>query len=156
MAWLDGRRPTNGTYLLRGDQVGRVIAAGVLEVIVAMPPAYATRPRTDGGAAEGAAMRLLVPDGTAREVTVAAQQIADVGQPVPPALLSSQGGPVPESPNAPGTALRPVWVLRAGADADLVPWAGATVTGRLDLAPASLATQLAVQVQRLFLRVTRL
>lgn len=149
LSWQSGRTAPAGSFVFRGDRLGHVVAAGALEVIVAIPVAYSGR----AGAATMLDVRL--PDGTLLERRVDRARVIDVGQPVPPGLLSSAGGPIPEQPDNPGMALDSRWVLWASPEGDLSAWSGARVQARIDLGTASVFAQARFHVQRLFLRVNR-
>ena len=149
LAWAGGRAPVPGSFVYRGDRIGHVINPAALEIVTAFPAAYS------GYAAPDAALRLLLPDGTEIIRPVARSLVIDVGQQVPPELLASGGGPVPEQPDAPGRALDTSWLIWAAPGDDLTRWAGVRVQARIDLGRASAAAQLRFHLQRLFLRVMR-
>lgn len=149
LAWDGGRPPVPGSFVYRGDRIGHVVAPATLEIVTAFPAAYS------GYAAPGAQVRLLLPDGQEIIRPVARSLLVDVGQQVPPELLVSGGGPIPEQPAAPGRALDTSWLIWAMPGDDLTAWAGGRVQARIDLGRASAFAQLRFHMQRLFLRVTR-
>lgn len=150
ISWSGAHPPAPGTFLYRGDGLGHVIAPDALEIVAAFPAAFSGRLTPD------ARLELLLPDGTGIMRSIDRGRVVDVGQQVPPELLVSAGGPVPEQPSSPGRALDTRWIVWAAPAGDLTPWAGARIAARIDLGHASAWEQLRFHLQRLFLRVTRL
>lgn len=149
LSWTAGQAPTPGTFVFRGDRLGYVISPDALQIVAAIPAAYS-------GRADGAAsVEFRLPDEQTFTVPFARERVVDVGQQVPPELLSSVGGPVPEQPGNPGMALDSRWIIWAAPDRDLSQWAGAHVEARVDLGRASALAQAQFHLRRLFLRVTR-
>lgn len=149
LSWSAGQEPTPGTYVFRGDRLGFVINAEALQIVAAIPAAYS-------GRAEGVGLiEFRLPNEASITVPFSRERIVDVGQQVPPELLSSAGGPVPEQPGNPGMALDARWIIWAAPDRDLSRWAGARVEARVDLGSASALVQARFHLRRLFLRVTR-
>lgn len=149
LSWTAGQAPTPGTFVFRGDRLGYVISPDALQIVAAIPAAYS-------GRAEGAAsVEFRLPDEQTFTVPFARERVVDVGQQVPPELLRSVGGPVPEQPGNPGMALDSRWIIWAAPDRDLSRWAGAHVEARVDLGRASALAQAQFHLRRLFLRVTR-
>lgn len=150
LSWLGGRPPPPGAFAYRGDRLGHVINPQALQIVTAFPAAYS------GRIGEQASLLLLLPDGERITRPVARSRVVDVGQQVPPELLVSAGGPVPEQPDNPGMALDTSFIVWAVPEGDLSSWAGARVEARIDLGRTSAAGQLLFHLQRLFLRVTRI
>ena len=150
VSWQGGRPPSPGSFVYRGDRLGHIINPGALEIVVAFPAAYS------GQIAEEATLHMLLPNGDEIVRPLSRSRVVDVGQQVPPELLASAGGPVPEQLERPGMALDTSLIIWAAPDGDLTDWAGARVEARIDLGHASAFRQLVFHVQRLFLRVTRL
>jgi putative peptide zinc metalloprotease protein len=149
LAWSGGRPPVPGSFVYRGDRIGHVISPDALEIVTSFPAVFS------GYADPDAQLRLLLPDGSEIIRPVARSLVIDVGQQVPPELLVSGGGRIPEQPDAPGRALDTSWLIWATPGDDLTRWSGARVQARIDLGRASAFAQLRFHLQRLFLRVTR-
>jgi putative peptide zinc metalloprotease protein len=150
ISWQSGRPPPPGSFVYRGDRLGHIISPHALEVVVAFPAAYS------GRIAENATLLMLLPSGEEIVRLVVRSRVVDVGQQVPPELLVSAGGPVPEQPDRPGMALDTSLIVWAAPEGDLSDWAGARVEARIDLGHASAFEQIVFHVQRLFLRVTHI
>lgn len=149
LSWTAGQPPTPGRFAFRGDGFGYVINPDALQVVAAIPAAYS------GRVGENSSIELRLPNETTIILPFARERVVDVGQQVPPELLRSAGGPVPEQPDNPGMALDSRWIIWAAPDRDLSQWAGAHVEARVDLGRASAFTQIQFHLRRLFLRVTR-
>ncbi|MDG2451622.1 MAG: peptidase M50 [Paracoccaceae bacterium] len=150
ISWQGGRPPPPGAFAYRGDRLGHIINPDALQVVTAFPAAYS------GRIDEDPTLLMLLPNGDEFARPVARSRVVDVGQQVPPELLVSAGGPVPEQPDRPGMALDTSYIVWAAPQGDLSAWAGARVVARIDLGSATALEQMVFHVQRLFLRVTRL
>ena len=150
VSWQGGRPPPPGAFAYRGDRLGHIINPDALQVVTAFPAAYS------GRIDEDPTLLMLLPNGDEFARPVARSRVVDVGQQVPPELLVSAGGPVPEQPDRPGMALDTSYIVWAAPQGDLSAWAGARVVARIDLGSATALEQMVFHVQRLFLRVTRL
>lgn len=150
ISWQGGRPPPPGAFAYRGDRLGYIINPDALQVVTAFPAAYS------GRIDEDPTLLMLLPNGDEFVRPVARSRVVDVGQQVPPELLVSAGGPVPEQPDRPGMALDTSYIVWAAPQGDLSAWAGARVVARIDLGSATALEQMVFHVQRLFLRVTRL
>lgn len=151
LVWTAGITPLPGSHLYRGLPLGHILSANGVEAVAAIPAAFSGLGRERMKAVE---MRL--PDGTRLPLRPLRDQVVDTGGSAPPELLVSAGGPVPENPESPGRTLDAVWLLWSTADRDLSPWAGMRFDLRIDLGTAPAAHQIALFVQRLFLRALRL
>lgn len=149
ISWQGGSPPPPGAFAYRGDRLGHIINPEALQVVTAFPAAYSGRINED------AILRILLPNGDEVARPIARSRVVDVGQQVPPELLASAGGPVPEQPDRPGMALDTSYIVWAAPEGDLSAWVGARVVARIDLGQASALEQIVFHVQRLFLRVTR-
>ncbi|WP_321828697.1 peptidase M50 [Thalassovita sp.] len=150
ISWQGGQPPPAGSYVYRGDRLGYVIAPEALQISAAFPAAFSGRITAE------AQLVMLLPNGQEIRRPVDRARVVDIGQQVPPELLVSTGGPVPEQADRPGMALDSRLILWAAPEGDLSNWAGARVEARVDLGQASAFSQLLFHVERLFLRVTRL
>jgi len=150
ISWQGGHPPTPGAFAYRGDRLGHVVNPAALQVVVAFSAAYS------GRIGDGATLLLMLPNGDVATRPTARSRVVDVGQQVPPELLASAGGPVPEQPGMAGMALDTSYIVWAIPEGDLSRWAGARVEARIDLGSASAGEQILFHVQRLFLRVTRI
>lgn len=150
MSWQGGRPPPPGSFVYRGDRLGYIINPEALEIVTAFPAAYS------GRIADNAVLIMLLPNGREIVRSMARSRVVDVGQQVPPELLVSAGGPVPEQPDRPGMALDTSLIVWAAPKGDLSDWAGVRVEARIDLGHASAFEQIVFHLQRLFLRVTRI
>jgi putative peptide zinc metalloprotease protein len=81
--------------------------------------------------------------------------VVDTGGEVPPELLVSAGGPIPEQPGNPGRALDTAWIAWAVPDCDLTGHAGMRFDVRVDLGTATAAEQALFHLRRLLVRVIR-
>ena len=150
LRWNGGAAPRSGTYLYRGDDVGRVVAPRTLEVLVSFPAGFAGQLPDD---ARG--VTLLLPNGVTVEEEIASASVIDAGQQAPLALLASAGGPIPVRPEAPDQALVSALVVRIFPIFDLTAHESVRVSAKIALPPAPLSEQLAFHIRRLFLRVIR-
>ncbi len=149
LSWAEGETPLPGAFVARGQVLGHVVAPGALELVMALPAAYA------GLSREGERAAIRLPDGTELRLPLARQRVVDTGAQVPPELLTSGGGPVPEQPGAPGRALDTAWIAWAEPDRDLSAWSGMRFDVRVDLGTASAAEQALFHIRRLLVRVIR-
>ncbi|MCH8466646.1 MAG: hypothetical protein LAT78_08785 [Roseinatronobacter sp.] len=149
LAWIGGRPPVPGSFVLRGDSIAHVITPAALEIVTAFPAAFS------GYAEPASRLRLLLPDGQEIARPIARSLVVDIGQHVPAELLVSRGGPIPEQSGNAGRALDRRWLIWATPGDDLTVWAGARVQARIDPGTASAFTQARFHIQRLFLRVMR-
>ncbi len=149
ISWQGGRPPPPGAFAYRGDRLGHIVNPDALQIVTAFPAAYS------GRIDEDATLLMLLPNGEEIVRPIARSRVVDVGQQVPPELLVSAGGPVPEQPDRPGMALDTSYIVWTSPQGDLSAWAGARVEARIDLGRASVVTQMVFHLQRLFLRVTR-
>ena len=150
ISWQGGRPPSPGVFVYRGDRLGHIINPEVLEIVTAFPAAYS------GRIDDNATLLMLLPNGEEVVRPIARSRVVDVGQQVPPELLVSAGGPVPEQPNRPGMALDTSLIVWAAPQGDLSAYAGVRIEARIDLGSASAFEQIVFHLQRLFLRVTRI
>lgn len=150
LAWVGGQPPVAGSYVSRGDLVGRITGPGLVEAVLALPPFYAGVMPPDGSA-----VTLRLPDGTEVAARIARRRVLDSGDPVPEALLVRNGGSIAESTSKQGTALEPALVIWAAFDDDLSGALGQRADMHVALMPKPLAGQILFQIDRLFLRVTR-
>jgi putative peptide zinc metalloprotease protein len=150
ISWQGGRPPSPGVFVNRGDRLGHIINPAALEIVTAFPAAYSGRIDDD------ATLLMLLPNGEEVVRPIARSRVVDVGQQVPPELLVSAGGPVPELPNRPGMALDTSLIVWAAPEGDLSAYAGVRIEARIDLGSASAFEQIVFHLQRLFLRVTRI
>jgi putative peptide zinc metalloprotease protein len=149
LSWLDGEPPLPGAFVARGEVLGHILAADALELVIALPAAYA------GLAGETQTAAVLLPDGTELLLPLARNRVVDTGGEVPPELLVSAGGPVPEQPGNPGRALDTAWIAWAVPDRDLTGHAGMRFDVRVDLGTATAAEQALFHLRRLLVRVIR-
>jgi putative peptide zinc metalloprotease protein len=149
VSWRGGRPPAPGAFAYRGDRLGYIVNADALQIVLAFPAAYS------GRIGDARDVQILLPDGTGVTRAIARSRVVDIGQQVPPELLVSAGGPVPEQPDRPGMALDTSYIVWAAPEGDLSAWAGARIMARIDLGSASALEQIAFHLRRLFLRVTR-
>lgn len=149
LSWTGGRPPLPGAFVTRGQVLGHVVAPDLLELAIALPAPFS------GLAREDARVSVRLPDGTGLDLPVVRERIVDVGGAVPPALLVSGGGPVPEQPGNPGHALDAAWIVWALPDRDLSAMAGMRFDVRMDLGRATAAEQAMFLIRRLLVRVIR-
>ncbi len=149
IAWEGAAPPLPGRFLPRGQVLGHVISPDALELVMALPAAYSGLARETAGAA------ILLPDGRRLDLPFDRERIVDIGGQVPPELLTSGGGVVPEQPGNPGHALDTAWIAWATPAQDLTPYAGMRFDVRVDLGTATAFEQIVFQLRRLMVRVIR-
>ena len=150
LSWAGGVPPVVGSFVFRGDLLGDVIARDTLEVQLAFPAAFAGIiplgiPQID--------MRL--PNGDTLTQIATRTQIIAPGQQAPPALFATNGGTIPQLPNAPDLALDAAYLVWIAPDLDLSPFARMRVKARIELPRATAFEQARFQFRRLFLRANR-
>jgi putative peptide zinc metalloprotease protein len=77
LAWIGGRPPVPGSFVLRGDSIAHVITPAALEIVTAFPAAFS------GYAEPASRLRLLLPDGQEIARPIARSLVVDIGQHVP-------------------------------------------------------------------------
>ena len=152
LVWHNGTAPSPGAFFTRGDTLGHVLGPGALELAMALPAAYSGLARGQDTALQ---LDILLPDGNDISRPLIREQVVDVGGRVPPELLVSAGGPIPEQPSSPGRALTTVWLGWADPGAGLERHAGMRFDVRVRFGSASLLEQSMFHLRRLFLRVVR-
>lgn len=148
LEWRQGRDPLEGVFVFRGDELGAIVAAGQIEMVLAFPAAYA-------GLIQDQKVEILLPDGMTFAAPIARARVIDQGQQAPAMILASGGGTVPEMAGQAGLALNASLVVWLQSDLDLSAKLGMRVQGRIDLPPATLWDQAMFHLRRLFLRAKR-
>ena len=150
LSWAGGVAPAVGSFVFRGDLLGDVISRDTLEIQLAFPAAFAGLIPTDTPQID---MRL--PNGDTLTQTATRTQIIAPGQQAPPALFATNGGTIPQLPDAPDLALDTAFLVWIAPDLDLSPFARMRVKARIELPPATAFEQARFQFRRLFLRANR-
>lgn len=146
--WRHGRDPLQGTFVFRGDELGTIVAADQMEMVLAFPAAYA-------GLIRDQMVQILLPDGSSFAAPITRARVIDQGQQAPAVILTSGGGSVPEMADQPGLAQNASLVVWLRSDVDLSTKSGMRVQGRIDLPRATLWDQALFHFRRLFLRAKR-
>lgn len=150
LVWNGAVPPRPGSFVYRGDRLGRILAPDAMEIVLSFPAAYA-----GFIPARGLPVELRFPNGNVLVQSVSRARVVDVGQQAPAELLSSGGGRIPEIPSAPGNALDAAVVAWVTPDVDLSDQASMRVRAKIVLPQSTMFEQLGFHLRRLFLRVTR-
>ena len=98
---------------------------------------------------------MRLPNGDTLTQTATRTQIIAPGQQAPPALFATNGGTIPQLPDAPDLALDAAYLVWIAPDLDLSPFARMRVKARIELPRATAFEQARFQFRRLFLRANR-
>lgn len=148
LEWRQGRDPLRGTFVFRGDELGAIVSADQIELVMAFPAAYA-------GLIRDQSVQVRFPDGTTLIAPLTRARVVDQGQQAPAAVLSAQGGTVPEMPGQAGLAMNAALVIWSSLPSDLSAKSGMRVQARIDLPATTLWDQAVFHLRRLFLRAKR-